>query len=198
MGEAKLKRKRRPILPGDSSGTYTDKMTLDEIAANDVEMAKDAIKNASRYVFGSDMVKAMLFIRNSVDKTLARLGLHINVPSTPEGKRLYAVALDKDMETKKVRIEHRNHYLGSEVWRCGIYIFQRDELVAFISDILTVRRTDVDRKTMRMMNESTTYMVITNARLDNMQRIFTMPRPMIQAAPEQQASKDTPAGTTMN
>jgi hypothetical protein len=33
----------------EEHSTYQDNMTLDEIRENDIEMAKDAIKNAKKY-----------------------------------------------------------------------------------------------------------------------------------------------------
>jgi hypothetical protein len=171
MGEAV---RRRVALPGDVKGTFADKLTLDEIAANDLEMTKDAVKNASKYRFGKDIKKAVTFVRLAVDATLKRLGIIVNVPTSPEMKVVYAAVMDKQMREKQIRIEHRNHYKGAETWRCGIYIYQRDELVAFVSDVLTERRTEADRVTMKVGRDETGFMVITNAQMEDTKRIFLL------------------------
>ena len=177
MGEAN--RKRKAALPGDSSGIYADKLTLDEVAENDLAMVKDAIKDANRYGFGQDKMKAVAFIRQCVDATLKRLDMTSPQPppncNSQVARAMFAAKLDKEMRNKGIRIEHRNNYKGSDVWRCGIYIFQRDDLVAFISDIFTERRTETDPLTMKVGRESIGYMVVTNARLDETKRIFLMP-----------------------
>jgi hypothetical protein len=154
--------------------TYQKNLSLDEIASNDLEMVKDAIKNANKYGFGKDKMKALGFVKDCVDKTLKRLGITVNPPATKEAKARYARWLDNEMAMRQIRIEHRNRYRGASAWRCGIYIYQRDELVAFISDILTQRRTELDPISMKAGKETTGYIVITNARLDDTKRIFLM------------------------
>lgn len=173
MGEAR--RKRIAALAGEAKGTYADKLTLDELASNDLEMAKDAIKNSNRYHFGRDKRKALIFIRTCVDATLKKLGIKVDVPQTKEAQAIYAMALDKAMREKQIRIEHRNRYRGSDVWRCGLYIYHRDELVAFISDILTERRSEIDRVTLKLTREEIGFMVVTNADLSETKKIFVMP-----------------------
>jgi hypothetical protein len=107
--------------------TYADDLTIDEIAYNDMQMTLDVIKNANRYHFGQDMRKAVLFVRECIDKTLRHLGIHINRPKTAAAQEEYAKRMDKAMADKLIRIEHRNNYRGPDTWRCGIYIYQRDE-----------------------------------------------------------------------
>ena len=158
--------------------TYQKSMTLDEIAENDVAMTEDAIKNANRYRFGLDQKKAVLFIRICLDKTLKHLGMTSPQPPpncfSPAARARFAAKLDKEMRDKQILIEHRNNYKGSDVWRCGLYIYKRDELVAFISDVLTERRTEADPISMKILREDTGFMVITNARVDDGKRIFTL------------------------
>ena len=60
--------------------TYQKNMTLEEIAANDLEMTKDAIKNANKYHFGNDTKKAVNFVRECLGKTLVRLGVSHPAP----------------------------------------------------------------------------------------------------------------------
>ena len=155
--------------------TYQKNLTLDEIASNDLEMTKDATKNANKYGFGKDKMKALGFVKDCVDKTLKRLGITVNPPASKEAKAKYAQWLDNEMTMRQIRIEHRNRYRGASAWRCGIYIYQRDELVAFISDVLTQRRTELDPISMKVAKEERGYIVITNARLDDTKRIFPMP-----------------------
>ena len=171
MGEAA---RRRAALPGDAEGTFADKLTLDEIAANDLEMTRDAIKSANKYRFGRDIEKAVTFVRLAVDATLKRLGIIVNIPSSPEMKVAYAVELDKQMRERQIRIEHRNNYKGADIWRCGIYIYQRDELVAFVSDVLTERRTEVAADSMKVGKDDTGLMVITNAQMEETKKIFLL------------------------
>jgi len=156
----------------EDSGTYQDNMTLDEIAENDLEMSMDAIKDANKYGFGNNREKAFLFVRHCMDNTLRRLGIFMRVPKTEEARKEYAKKLDRVMTEKKIRIENRNRYTGADIWRCGIYIYRNDELVAFISDILTENRTEVDPVTMKLMKQDIGCFVITNARVDNDRRIF--------------------------
>ncbi len=154
--------------------TYADKLTLAEIGANDVEMVKDAIKNAHKYRFGEDKRKAMEFVKTAMDAVMKHLGININPPSSPQAIKLYTQALELAMEAKQIKIEHRNQYRGSENWRCGVYIYQRDELVTFISDIFTERRTEIDPISMKITKEDCGFIVITNARMDDEKRIFLL------------------------
>jgi hypothetical protein len=159
--------------------TFADKLTLDEIAENDLNMVKDAIKNANKYHFGHDMKKAVAFIRECLGKTLVRLGVSHPAPPgntrSPEALARHAAKIDREMNERQIRIEHRNQYKGNDMWRCGLYVYQRDELVTFISDVLTQRRTEVDPISMKIGKETQGFLVITNARLEDTKRIFLMP-----------------------
>lgn len=161
------------------SDTYLKNLTLDEIAANDLEMVKEAIKGSKKYNFGPDMKKAVNFIRDSLGRTLVSLGMtHPQPPpncTSFEAKHRHAAKIDKEMREKQIKIETRRNYTGNDAWRCGIYIYQHDELVAFISDVLTQRRTEMDPITMKIGREEIGYIVVTNARLDDTKRIYLMP-----------------------
>ena len=154
--------------------TYADNLTLNEIASNDMEMTRDAVKNANRYHFGKDKKKAFLFVRHCLDCTLRHCGIVMAPPSGRIEQKFYAMKMDRLMAEKQVRIETRNNYTGKDLWRCGIYVYKADVLVAFISDILTIERTELDRERLRIANQETGYSVITNSRTDNGQRIFTL------------------------
>ncbi len=163
--------------------TYADKLTLDEISENDLEMTKDAIKNANKYHFGHDMQRAAIFIRECLALTLKRLGVKVPVAPPPnligsqEGRARHVANLDKALHKNQIRIEHRNQYVGRMIWRCGIYVYQRDELVCFISDVLTERRQQFApgiKELMKIGDETFDLLVITNARMDETQRIYDM------------------------
>lgn len=159
--------------------TYQKNMTIDEIAANDLEMVTDAIKNAKSYGFGKDMKKAANFVRHCLGRTFVNLGLPHPAPppnaNSYEARVRHAAKIDKAMREKQVRVEHRNKYRGNDAWRCGIYVYQRDELVCFISDVLTVRQTEFDPISQKIGNERVGFIVVTNAQLEDTKRIFLVP-----------------------
>ena len=159
--------------------TYADNLTIDEIASNDLEMTKDAIKNAKKYSFGHDMKKAVNFVRMCLGKTLVSLGIpHPQPPpnvNSYEAKVRHAAKLDKAMREKQVKVEHRNKYRGNDMWRCGLYIYQRGELVCFISDVLTQRSTEFDPIAQKIGREEIGFIVITNANLEDTKKIFLVP-----------------------
>ena len=161
------------------SDTYQKNMTIDEIASNDLEMTKEAIKKAKKYNFGKDMKKAVAFIKLCLGRTLVSLGLpHPQPPpnvNSYEAKVRHAAKLDKAMREKQVKVEHRNKYRGNDMWRCGLYIYQRDELVTFISDVLTQRSTEFDPIAQKIGREEIGFIVITNANLEDTKRIFLVP-----------------------
>lgn len=153
--------------------TYTKNMTIDEIQENDLEMTRDAIKNANKYHFGSNKIAALHFIKKAMDNTLRFLGVVVSVPNSPAARLRYEKGLDKMLNDKQIRIENRTQYRGQDAWRCGLYIYQRDELVAFVSTVLTERRDSVNPITMKIVKSDIGYMVITNARMDEGKRIWT-------------------------
>jgi hypothetical protein len=159
--------------------TYQKNMTLEEIQANDLEMTRDAIKNAKKYSFGHDMKKAVNFVRDCLGRTLVSLGMtHPQPPpnvNSYEARIRHAAKIDKAMREKQVKVEHRNKYRGNDMWRCGLYVYLRDELVAFISDVLTVRQTEYDPISQKIGNENVGFIVITNAQLEDTKRIFLVP-----------------------
>ena len=137
---------------------YRDKMTFDEVAANDIEMAKDAIKNANRYFF-KDAQQALAFVGKCVQTTLNHCGLLIleNMP---------AELVQKKMDKEKIIVENRtkNHfgqpfYAGEDAWRNGLYIYKAGELVAFISSVSMEKPSPIK------INQNTNPFVITNAKV---------------------------------
>ena len=105
---------------------YRDKLTFDEVAENDEDMAKYAVKNSKRYVF-SNFKTAQAFMGKCVQITLNRCGLMIL-----EG--MPAEQVQKKMDKAKIQVENRaGLYRGEDTWRNGLYIFKAGELVAFVS-----------------------------------------------------------------
>lgn len=103
-------------------------MTLDEVAANDAEMVRDIIKQSKRYAFYTQD-KAAAFLMNCIGAALQYLGVPVTEGINPK-------FLDRIQETKQIRIETRERYEGAEEWKNGLYIYQKDILVAFISAIM--------------------------------------------------------------
>jgi len=159
--------------------TYADNLTIDEIASNDLEMTKEAIKKAKKYNFGKDMKKAVNFVRDCLGRTLVSLGMtHPQPPpnvNSYEARIRHAAKIDKAMREKQVKVEHRNKYRGNDMWRCGLYVYQRDELVTFISDVLTQRSTEFDPIAQKIGREEIGFIVITNANLEDTKKIFLVP-----------------------
>ena len=106
-------------------------LTLDEAAENDMAMLKDAEKNAKRYIF-DDPKKAIRFVAHCYLRTLGRIGV-------VGAENIDDKMLARIFKTKHIKIEHRDRYKGDDLWRNGIYIYRRDLLVTFISDIRQVR-----------------------------------------------------------
>ncbi len=131
-------------------------MTLDEVAENDLEMLKDAIKNAKRYMF-TNPEAAVKFVGRCIVSTLDYLGI-------PGAYNISGKMLDRIQKTKKIKIERRSDYQGDDVWRNGFYIYQRDLLVAFISEVLANRKSVL--WTPRVQGADQFY-VVTNARLND-------------------------------
>lgn len=138
--------------------SYLDNYTLDEIAANDLEMLRDAIKNAYKYKF-YDLKKAMKFVGACVRETLIALGL-------PNFERIPKKLLAKIQKQKKIRVEHRTRYKGENLWRCGIYIYKDDVLVAFISEIMVPEKNQsLISIPFAPINNRQEFHVITNAKV---------------------------------
>ncbi len=155
---------------------YRDNMYLKDIASNDMEMTKDAIKNAKPYGFGSNRAKAIEFTRHCMNMTLKKLGIVDNRPAGGLGKEAlvrFARRLDRKMHKKKIEIEQREKYSASDIWRNGIYIYQNGELVAFISNVLGMGGSEISHSQLRITRNVMELFVITNADLNTTQRIYT-------------------------
>jgi len=104
---------------------YRDKLTLDEVAENDIEMVEYAIKNSKRYFFNTQQ-QALAFVGRCIQMTMNHCGLMIL-----EG--MSAPLVQERMDKECIQIESRKHYAGDNSWRNGAYITKKGELVAFIS-----------------------------------------------------------------
>lgn len=131
--------------------SYQDNMTLDEIAEYDREMADDAVKNSHKYTF-FDKRHALLFLGACIRGTLEYLGI-----KNPE--KLNDKMLERLQETKQIRVERRKHHKGFDAWRNGFYLYQRDVLVAFISEVMEEKGSPLLIRPTRDK-----YYVFTNAR----------------------------------
>jgi hypothetical protein len=126
-------------------------MTLDEAALNDAEMFKDTIKNAKRYTF-TDPKVAIKFVGACIGGTLEYVGIPASYNIPPK-------MLDRIQKTKGIVIEHRTNHSGDDIWKNGIYIFKKDLLVVFVSDIFAPKEFAV------MTPIMTQWVVFTNARV---------------------------------
>lgn len=157
---------------------YTDNMTLDEIKDNDIAMVGDAIKNANRYSFGWNEPRARKFTQHCINMALESLGIRDSRPKSgmsPEAATKFVEQLQKSMTNKGIKLEMRRNYQGKDAWRNGMYIYQRSVLVAFISNVLAMGHTELSRDKLAIAKQVVGLFVITNAKLDKTQRIFTSP-----------------------
>jgi len=102
-------------------------MTLEEVGLHDSEMFNAVIKNAKRYTF-VDPNTAIKFVSGCIGATLDYLGIG-------RATQLPVKVLDEIQRQKGIVIEHRKHFTGEDVWKNGIYIYKKDIMVSFISDI---------------------------------------------------------------
>lgn len=147
------------IWPGDilhggiMAEDYREKLTLDEMADNDLEMVKDAVKNCKRYRFNNpDAAAKFHFV--AVDATLKYIGLDVLSNMSPGH-------LDNVMARDGIRIEDRQNYKGDDQWRNGLYIYKKGELVAFISSIVHNKPSPF------AINRREDWFVFTNAKTDD-------------------------------
>ena len=127
-------------------------MTIDESAANDKEMFAVTIRNAKAYGF-NDPKKAVSFVGACIGGSLEYLGIPFALGLTPD-------QLDAVQDEKGIGIEKRSHYHGPDAWKNGMYIYSKDIMVAFISDIFTPKATPAV-----LMPALAQFVVITNARV---------------------------------
>lgn len=147
--------------------TYLDNMTLDDIAKNDDDMARDAIKNASRYTF-QNFAAANDFTNNAFVECIQHLGVPGGIlEKGPSSGHFYS----KD---KRTRIEHRVHYQGDDLWRNGVYLYRDDVLAYFIGKpqlhVGSILRSPIVTNPINLE-----HWVVTNAPMEK--RIMSFPSP---------------------
>lgn len=104
-------------------------MTVAEAAEHDAEMFADSRKTFRRYNFHTKE-QARLFFTHCVIQTLIYLGIPKNVALDDE-------ELERQLQAKHIKLEHRRHYQTSEDgWRNGIYVYKDDLMVCFISYVM--------------------------------------------------------------
>jgi hypothetical protein len=136
----------------DYKGDQTiGEMTLDEVSENDQAMMDDAIKNSNRFAFESPE-KAVRFVGGCIGATLIHLGI-------PLAHKMDPKMLDTVQESRGIVIEKRQYPPDQDVWKSGIYIYKKDILAAFISEIFVPKKSGV------LVNPENVWMVITNAKV---------------------------------
>jgi len=146
----------------EKDGTYVDKLTLDEIAKNDDDMTREAIKNANRYHF-KRYEAANAFTTNAFILCMRKIG----------------GVIEKDKQSghffspdRRTRVEQRDRYQGQDLWRNGIYIYRDDVLAYFIGKPQLFMGSA--SAIIRIPPQALAYWVVTNAPL-NGGKIYSMP-----------------------
>lgn len=156
--------------------TYQDDMTLDEIGDYDMEMVKDAVKDVYLKTFNSAR-QAQDFHVSCVFTTLKRLGM-------PAMALLNGDECQQVLDSKGIKVETRK-YKDRENWRNGTYIYSKDVLVAFVSNVLAavsdaeskslsgpLQKAHIELYPLDIERLEGYYGVVTNAQLDN--KIFSI------------------------
>ena len=107
-----------------------DDRTLDQIKADDITQLEDLIKKAKDYWF-SDIRRAMQFQGEMLFKKLDSLNVHVKEGMHPK-------MVEQQQNAQGVQVENRRN---TEEWRKGIYVYQHDVLVAWISQIEALKKS---------------------------------------------------------
>ena len=152
---------------------YQDNMMLEEITSNDDDMVRDAINNANKYRFMKPG-KAVQFVGLCLKASMEFIG-YKNMQKVADIYEKATIAMIKHIIdpqihqlTDEIRVEYRGN--NNEIWRNGIYIYKDDVLVAFIGSIMK----EVPHFLLNYRaDQQFGYIVVTNARIDPTQRIYT-------------------------
>jgi len=155
---------------------YQDKMILEEIASNDDDMVRDAIKNSNKYRF-MKAGKAIQFIGFCLKASMEFIG-YKNMQKMADIYEKATLAMIQHIIdpqiyqlTDEIRVEYRGNNQGNDMWRNGIYIYKDDVLVVFIGSIMK----EVPHILLNYRaDQQFGYIVVTNARVDPAQRIYTV------------------------
>lgn len=110
-----------------------DNRTLDQIKADDITQLEDLIKKAKEHWF-SDVRHAMEFQGKMLFKKLDELGVHVR-----EG--MHPSIVDAQLKAHHVDVENRPYEDEVDKWRSGFYIYQHGVLVAWISQIVPMKKS---------------------------------------------------------
>ena len=111
--------------------------TLDDIESYDIDNLQYILKNKKVYTF-HQITECVKFSGEALDKALTEFGISLEAAASysnslgdPEHDRV-GNTVDKMLKEKDVRVEQRMEYTGQDQWRCGIYIYHSNEIVAFL------------------------------------------------------------------
>jgi len=134
--------------------SYQDKLTLDEIAKNDDDMVRDAIRIAYRYRFQCRDA-ANRFTVNCFNACMVNLAV-TKIKKDKKSGHFFS-------HKQQVRCEERTRYQGVDLWRNGIYIYKTDELAYFVG-----------KPQCEILAVSLPWWVVTNAPVEK-KRIISLP-----------------------
>jgi len=104
---------------------YRDKLTLDEMGENDLAMTEDAAEKSVKKHFYTKS-EAIKYQAACVKQAIESTGVRILPGMGPK-------QAGAQLKWHNVQIETRRKYKGDDVWRCGVYIYKKGELIAFVS-----------------------------------------------------------------
>jgi hypothetical protein len=107
-----------------------------------------------------------------LDATYRSLGVNVKLPKSRKDYPAYTLKLAKILKEKNIKMENRQDYSGEDVWKKGIYIYQNDALVAFISNLLADGQVITSGYGSKPINRVGGFYIITNAPLEK-KLIFT-------------------------
>lgn len=105
----------------------SDNRTIDEVKADDIDQLEQVFKVSQRFEFFNKK-QAYKFQGVCVQAALKNLGVEISRNINPK-------FVDKQLSDKGVKCEQRRYHGEDDVWRTGLYIYMKDELAFFISNV---------------------------------------------------------------
>ena len=132
--------------------TWTDNRYLGDLPAIDGDQREQRWKQSKEYKFDS-VAEASRFMNASVLAAFNGIGLDPGKPGTDA--RFMERRLERQLKKKQIRIEHDQQWVHKENWKCGTYVYKRDELCYFISTVFRHGKFDPH------------WRVITNVKVDD-------------------------------
>jgi hypothetical protein len=108
--------------------SYQDKITIGEIADNDVEMFDHIVIRNTRKVTFNNEKQALAFMFRCLKAAIKHCGVK-------DADKMSSIELETAEKWHGIKVEHRDYYRADDDWRNGFYIYKKDELVAFTSDV---------------------------------------------------------------